>query len=444
MQLLEENPVKDGVRTTAFPEWTVSVCNNKQQQSSSRGEDWHLPFELVNMTNVLLISDRAHLLFDLHKEIDGLREAELAGSGKAIGTTKRGIGPAYASKATRNGVRACDLFDMESFPDKVRKLAEEGAKRFGEDWTYDVEADIDNHVQLAEIIKPYIIDTVEYINDARDEGKRILIEGANATMLDLDFGTYPFVTSSNPSIGGIASGLGLAPNKYNALVGVVKAYTTRVGAGPYPTELFGTQAEELREIGREYGTTTGRPRRIGWMDTVALRFVCRINGLTHLNLTKLDVLSELDEIKIGVAYKTKDGRSLNMVPADLRTLEEVEVVYETMPGWKSDISGARQWDDLPQKAKDYVNRLEELIGIHYKWIGVGPGRDAMVVKELIGIHYKWIGVGLGRDVKVVKELIGINYKWIGVGSCRAAMVVKLIRLSLDGSNSLKFEKSGYT
>eukprot|EP00798_Chlamydomonas_sp_ICE-L_P026912 gene26912-4529_t len=334
----------------------------------------------VKFEGRLLISDRAHLLFDLHKEIDGLQEAELAGSGKQIGTTKRGIGPAYASKATRNGVRACDLFDMPTFTQNLSKLTSDGAQRYGASWNYDAAKDLATHEVLAEVIKPFIVDTVEYVNDSYDAGKRILIEGANATMLDLDFGTYPYVTSSNPSIGGIASGLGLSPNKYSALAGVVKAYTTRVGAGPYPTEVLGSTAEELREIGREYGTTTGRPRRIGWMDIVALRYVCRINGLTHLNLTKLDVLSSLEEIKIGVRYRTTDGRLLNMVPADLPTLESVTVEYETMPGWKSDISHIRTWDALPQAAKDYVNRLEELIGIHYKWIGVGPGRDALIVK----------------------------------------------------------------
>ncbi|MEW5313438.1 MAG: hypothetical protein WDW38_005007 [Sanguina aurantia] len=228
----------------------------------------------VSIEGRLLISDRAHLLFDLHKEMDGLREQELAGDGKQIGTTKRGIGPAYSSKATRNGIRVCDLKNMETFPDKLRKLAAEGEKRF-EGFNYDVEADIAEYVNYAKAVAPFMCDTVEYINAAHEEGKRILIEGANATMLDLDFGTYPYVTSSNPSIGGIATGLGLAPSKYDSLVGVVKAYTTRVGDGPYPTEVFDTLAEDLREIGKEYGTTTGRPRRIGWLDIVALKYTSR-------------------------------------------------------------------------------------------------------------------------------------------------------------------------
>ncbi|GLC46828.1 hypothetical protein PLESTB_001799000 [Pleodorina starrii] len=338
----------------------------------------------VSVEGRLKISDRAHLLFDLHKEIDGLREAELAGTGKQIGTTKRGIGPAYSSKATRNGLRVCDLHKLDTFADKLRKLSMDGEKRFGAGFSYDVEGDIEKYQELARKVLPFVTDTVEYLHTAYDDGKRILIEGANATMLDVDFGTYPYVTSSNPSIGGIATGLGLPPTKYDAVVGVVKAYTTRVGSGPYPTEIFGDLAEGLREIGREYGTTTGRPRRIGWMDIVALRYSCKINGLTHLNITKLDVLSELDEIKVGVAYKTPDGQMLRSVPADLETLENVEVVYETLPGWKSDISAVRDWKDMPQAAKDYVQRMEDLIGIHCKWIGVGPGRDALVVKPSMG------------------------------------------------------------
>lgn len=199
-------------------------------------------------------------------------------------------------------------------------------------------------------------------------------------MLDIDFGTYPFVTSSNPSIGGVLTGLGIAPSRLGAIIGVAKAYTTRVGAGPYPTELHGSMAEELREIGAEYGTTTGRPRRIGWLDMVALKYVTAINGLTHINLTKLDVLSGLDEIKVGVAYKAPDGSILRGFPADLDLLERCEVVYDVLPGWKSDISKVRQWEDLPEAAQKYVQYVEGSVGVHCKWIGVGPGRDAIVLK----------------------------------------------------------------
>lgn len=199
-------------------------------------------------------------------------------------------------------------------------------------------------------------------------------------MLDLDFGTYPFVTSSNPSIGGVISGLGIAPRHLGAIIGVAKAYTTRVGAGPYPTELFGDLADELREIGAEYGTTTGRPRRIGWLDMVALNYASRINGLTHLNLTKLDVLSDLEEIKVGVAYRGPDGNILPAFPSNLELLEQCEVVYDTLPGWKQDISKVRTWEDLPKAAQEYVQYVEDKSGVHCKWIGVGPGRDAIVIK----------------------------------------------------------------
>ncbi|KAK9787238.1 hypothetical protein WJX73_003087 [Symbiochloris irregularis] len=301
----------------------------------------------VTVDGRLLISDRAHLLFDLHKEIDGLREEELAG-GK-IGTTRRGIGPAYASKAQRNGVRVGELKDLSNFADKLRRLADDGRRRF-DNWQYDVEADIEKYKEIAQRIQPFIADTVAHLNDAYDEGQRILVEGANATMLDLDVGTYPFVTSSNCSVGGVAAGTGLAPTKFEAIIGVVKAYTSRVGAGPFPTELHGDLEEHLRKEGAEYGTTTGRPRRVGWLDLVAVRFAARVNGLTHINLTKLDVLDQLDTIKLGVRY-TLNGQPITSVPAQLEQLEQVQVEYEELPGWQSDISKVRQWSDLPENAQ---------------------------------------------------------------------------------------------
>jgi len=368
------------------------ILNKEAQCVIGNGVVVHLPglFEEIETlagqgvtvdASRLKLSDRAHLLFDLHKEIDGLREAELAG--KQIGTTKRGIGPAYASKATRNGIRAGDLRDPEAFAAKLRVLAKDGAERF-EGFAYDVEADIEAYKGIAERVLPMITDTVEYINTSFESGARILIEGANATMLDLDFGTYPYVTSSNPSIGGVIAGLGIAPQKLQCVVGVVKAYTTRVGEGPYPTEIHGDLAEELREEGAEYGTTTGRPRRIGWLDIPALKYATRINGFTDLNLTKLDVLSKLETIRVATSY-TFNGKVLESVPSDLPTLSAVEVGYEDLPGWQSDISGARTWDDLPENAQKYIRRIEELVGVQCTWIGVGPGREAMVVQDS-----KWI------------------------------------------------------
>lgn len=332
----------------------------------------------VDLTGRLLLSDRAHVLFDLHKEVDGLREAELAGN--KIGTTKRGIGPAYASKFIRNGVRVGELRDLAGFADKLRELARDAEKRFGDALEYDVEVEIKQYEQLAAQVLPYVTDTCYFLNKSVDQGKRVLIEGGQAAMLDVDFGTYPFVTSSNPTIGGIFAGLGLPPKKVECNIGVAKAYTTRVGAGPYPTEIFGDLGDQLRETGREYGTTTGRPRRVGWMDMVALNYAIMINGFDFLNLTKLDVLSDLDEIKIGVAYKGTDGQLLPSVPSELSTLESVEVLYETLPGWKTDISKVRTWEDLPLNARKYVQRIEELSGVLCKWIGVGPGRDAIIVQ----------------------------------------------------------------
>eukprot|EP00740_Mantoniella_antarctica_P003549 CAMPEP_0181360742 /NCGR_PEP_ID=MMETSP1106-20121128/6843_1 /TAXON_ID=81844 /ORGANISM="Mantoniella antarctica, Strain SL-175" /LENGTH=487 /DNA_ID=CAMNT_0023474065 /DNA_START=106 /DNA_END=1569 /DNA_ORIENTATION=+ len=325
----------------------------------------------------LVVSDRAHMLFDLHKEVDGLREAEL--SGNKIGTTKRGIGPAYASKATRNGIRVGDLRNPEKFAVQLRALAADAAARFP-GFEYDVEAEIVAYKTYAARIMPFITDTVHLVNEQHKAGKRVLVEGANATMLDLDFGTYPYVTSSNPSLGGVCAGLGLAPSKFQTVIGVAKAYTTRVGEGPYPTELFGDMADLLREKGFEYGTTTGRPRRIGWLDVVALNYATTINGFTHINLTKLDVLSGLDELKIGVAYKLPDGTVTTAFPSDIDLLGEVEVVYETIPGWAEDISGMRLYADLPANCKAYVERCEELCGVECRYLGVGPGRDAMVVK----------------------------------------------------------------
>jgi adenylosuccinate synthase len=250
--------------------------------------------------------------------------------------------------------------------------------------SYDASADADRYLSVyAPMLRALVSDTVDYVNDSYDSGKRLLIEGANATMLDVDFGTYPFVTSSSPSVGGVASGLGLAPTKFQAIVGVAKAYTTRVGAGPYPTEILGDLAEKIRAVGGEYGTTTGRPRRVGWLDMVALKFAHKINGLTHLCLTKLDVLSGLEELPIAVGYKITDGSGRvlkDSVPADLDALSSAEVVFETLPGWKEDISACREWDDLPENARRYVERVEELAGVPVAWIGVGPGRDAMVCR----------------------------------------------------------------
>ncbi|KAH9620974.1 hypothetical protein KSS87_023895 [Heliosperma pusillum] len=334
----------------------------------------------VSCEGRILVSDRAHLLFDFHQEVDGLREAELAKS--FIGTTKRGIGPCYSSKVIRNGIRVGDLRHMDTFPHKLEILLLDAASRF-KDFKYSPEMlkeEVEKYKRFAERLEPYIADTVHVMNDSISQKKKILVEGGQATMLDIDFGTYPFVTSSSPSAGGISTGLGIAPRVIGDLVGVVKAYTTRVGSGPFPTENLGQGGDLLRFAGQEFGTTTGRPRRCGWLDIVALKFSCQINGFSSLNLTKLDVLSDLSEIQLGVAYTDVDGTPIKSFPGDLRVLERLKVEYEVLPGWQIDISLIRNYADLPLAARRYVERIEELVGVPIHYIGVGPGRDALIYK----------------------------------------------------------------
>ncbi|TKY62594.1 Adenylosuccinate synthetase 2 [Spatholobus suberectus] len=334
----------------------------------------------VSCKGRILISDRAHLLFDFHQEVDGLREAELAKS--FIGTTKRGIGPCYSSKVNRNGIRVSDLRHMDTFPQKLDLLLSDAALRF-KDFNYGpdmLREEVEKYKRYAERLEPFIADTVHVMNQAIVQKKKILVEGGQATMLDIDFGTYPFVTSSSPSAGGICTGLGIAPRVVGDLIGVVKAYTTRVGSGPFPTEILGSGGDLLRFAGQEFGTTTGRPRRCGWLDIVALKYSCQINGFSLLNLTKLDVLSDLDEIQLGVSYKLVDGTPIKSFPSDLRLLEQLKVEYEVLPGWKSDISSIRNYSDLPKAARQYVERIEELVGVPIHYIGVGPGRDALIYK----------------------------------------------------------------
>ncbi|XP_057535614.1 adenylosuccinate synthetase 2, chloroplastic-like [Amaranthus tricolor] len=334
----------------------------------------------VSCDGRILVSDRAHLLFDFHQVVDGLREAELAKS--FIGTTKRGIGPAYSSKVIRNGIRVGDLRHMDTFPQKLENLLLDAASRF-KDFHYEpgmLKEEVEKYKRFAERLEPFIADTILVMNESISQKKKILVEGGQATMLDIDFGTYPFVTSSSPSAGGICTGLGIAPRVVGDLIGVVKAYTTRVGSGPFPTEILGQSGDLLRFAGQEFGTTTGRPRRCGWLDVVALKFSCDINGFSSMNLTKLDVLSDLPEIHLGVAYKDVDGTPIKSFPGDLRVLERLKVEYEVLPGWQIDISSIRNYADLPLAARRYVERIEELVGVPVHYIGVGPGRDALIYK----------------------------------------------------------------
>ncbi|KAJ3762027.1 Adenylosuccinate synthetase [Lentinula raphanica] len=324
----------------------------------------------------LFISDRAQLVFDFHQIVDGLKEVELGGS--SIGTTKKGIGPAYSGKASRSGLRVHHLFDHETFASKFRKLVEGRFKRYG-NFEYDTEGEIERYKVLAERLRPYVIDSVVFLHQALSSGKKVLVEGANALMLDIDYGTYPFVTSSSTGIGGVCTGLAIPPKLIGHTIGVIKAYTTRVGGGPFPTEQLNDIGVHLQEVGREYGTTTGRRRRCGWLDLVVMKHSSLVNGYDSLNLTKLDVLDDLDEIQIGVKYLV-DGKELPGFPADLDILAKVQVEYVKLPGWKSSIASVTDYQSLPQECKTYVEYIESFLKVPVRWIGVGPGRNSMITR----------------------------------------------------------------
>lgn len=328
----------------------------------------------IQVEGRLFISDRAHLVFEYHKKIDVLEE-ERKGSNK-VGTTGRGIGPTYSDKINRIGIRVHELLDFEKFSEHMRANVEQLQKIYG--FEFDVENELDYYRKTVDSIKPYITDTSHYLYRAMKEGKKVLLEGANANLLDIDHGTYPYVTSSNASIGGVVTGLGIPAMKMTSAIGVMKAYCTRVGSGPFPTELNNDLGEKIRTIGGEFGSTTGRPRRCGWFDAVASRYSVMVNGFTAINLTKLDVLDDLDTLKVATKYLYK-GKELETLPASLEALANVEVVYEEMPGWKSDISKARTFNDLPTNAQKYVKRIEELLECPITFIGVGIGRDDMVI-----------------------------------------------------------------
>ena len=326
----------------------------------------------INYEGRVFISDRAHLVFDFHQAVDGTLENRL-GRHK-IGTTKKGIGPAYASKISRNGVRVGDLKDWDYFEQRFRALAEHHMRSY-EGLVIDIEKELAFYKSIADRVNAMTIDTIALTNQSYQDGKKILVEGANATMLDIDFGTYPYVTSSNPSVGSVLTGLGVSPRKLRGIYGTVKAYCTRVGEGPFPTELDISTGigHHLAQVGAEFGTTTGRPRRCGWLDLVQLRYSVAINGFTSLNLTKVDVLTGLKELKVGKGYKYK-GENLPTMPASLAELKDVEVEFETLPGWTEDISTCKTFAELPVNCQKYIMRVEELAGVPIRWIGVGPNR----------------------------------------------------------------------
>lgn len=330
----------------------------------------------VEVSGRLLLSDRCHIVFEYHKIIDRAQE-EMKG-GKKVGTTGRGIGPAYANKTFRIGIRASELLDLDTFTTRFRQNLNILQRMYG--FEHDGEAELLHLKKILPEITPLIADTGLFLAESLKKKKSLLLEGANGTLLDIDHGTYPFVTSSNASIGGIISGTGVAPQHIKNVIGIMKAYVTRVGSGPFPTELTGSLGEEIRKIGNEFGATTGRPRRCGWFDVPAARYSVRINGLSGINLTKIDVLSSLPKIKVGTAYIYK-GRRITEFPADLKILESCKMEYEDFEGWQTDISKAKTFSDLPKACRKYIRTLEKFIGCPIWFVGTGKRRDEMIMRE---------------------------------------------------------------
>ena len=327
----------------------------------------------------LRISEKAHVIMPYHKAVDHARE--LMKGDKKIGTTGRGIGPCYEDKATRRGIRFVELLDADMFEERVRTILDEKnfyLKNYLKADTVDPDSVIAEYLGYAERLRPHIDNVSVTIDQAIKNGQQVLFEGAQGTHLDIDHGTYPFVTSSNTVAANACSGAGIGPRHISGVTGIVKAYTTRVGAGPFPTELFDATGDAIQAKGAEFGATTGRRRRCGWLDTVIVRNAVRLNGLTGLAITKLDVLGELDEIKICNAYQYR-GETITEFPTDLKVLADCQPVYETLPGWKTDISGIRSPDALPEQARSYIKRIEDLTETPVDIISVGPGREETIV-----------------------------------------------------------------
>ena len=331
----------------------------------------------IDVGNRILISDKAHLILPYHRDLDLLSEARRGE--RKIGTTSRGIGPAYEDKIARRGIRVGDIENPKGLAQNIRDNVT-ARNRLVQDNTMDWKPVLEQLLTYAERMRPMMRDVSVLLNDAIRAGKPILFEGAQGTLLDIDHGTYPYVTSSNASVGGVCTGLGIPPRAIGRVLGVVKAYTTRVGEGPLPTELSGEMGNRLRESGNEYGAVTGRPRRCGWYDAVAVRYGVRINGLDGLALTKLDVLDGLERIDICTSY-TCAGRTLTDFPSDTGQLAACQPVYESMPGWAAPTAGARTFDQLPAAARKYIARLEELSGVRATIVSTGSERDDTVIRE---------------------------------------------------------------
>lgn len=333
-------------------------------------------------TDHIFISRRAHVIMPYHILLDTYREEEQGGV--QIGTTKKGIGPCYEDKIARVGIRMIDLLNPEILREKIEKnLKIKNAlfEKYFEKPILDVESIYQEYLKIGERLKERIVDTELELNEAIKDGKNILFEGAQALMLDIDFGTYPYVTSSSPSTGGVCAGAGVPPTALENLIGVAKAYTTRVGNGPLPTELDNDLGEKIRQVGGEFGATTGRPRRTGWLDLVSLKHACMINGINNLVITKLDVLTGLETLKIATKYKTEDGKIIDYFTSSTTKLYQYEPVYEELKGWKEDITMARSYDELPENAQKYIEFIEEYLGINVYLVSVGPERNQNIIRK---------------------------------------------------------------
>ena len=333
----------------------------------------------ISIEGGLKISHKAHLIMPYHKLLDQLIERD-----QKIGTTGRGIGPSYIDKYNRSGIRIVDLLDRTRLEEQLREGIRQKNEWFRKVYDapeLDVEKIVAEYLDFDKRIDAYITDTTSYINEAWRSGKSILAEGAQGALLDIDHGTYPFVTSSSPTSGGACTGLGLPPTAITGITGIAKAYCTRVGAGPFPTELEDETGERLRKVGSEFGATTGRPRRCGWLDLFALRYSAMINGIDELVLTKLDVLNEFDEIKVCTGYEI-DGEPVKYFPSDSATLAKVKPLYETLPGWHCDLQSGVSFDELPLETRNYIDTIEEYVCAPVRYLGIGPGREEIIVGDV--------------------------------------------------------------
>ena len=336
----------------------------------------------IEVEGRLKISHNAHVIMPHHKAIEAAREQERADASDddAIGTTGRGIGPAYTDKFARTGIRVVDLLDRDVLRTKLRRAIEQKnavLQNVHNASALDIDRIVEKYVAFDQRIDPYVTDTAEYLNQALADGKRVLAEGAQGSLLDVDFGSYPYVTSSHPTAGGCCTGLGVPPTAVDRVIGIAKAYCTRVGNGPFPTELTDATGEQLRKVGAEFGATTGRPRRCGWLDLVALRYTTQINGFSEVAITKLDVLSGMDELKVCTQYRY-NGKTTRRFPSEAHTLEKIEPVYETLPGWETDITGVRHVGDLPSTAQDYLAFIADYLGVDIGMTSIGPKRTQII------------------------------------------------------------------